>query len=1429
MRRILLLALAFIALSNSYAQTRLGLHYTKEELEIWRKRAVSGPYRIKGDVQTNSPGDWTRVLSEADAFVSNPTSERWVGYTGSGCFPSTSTYEPKVKGVRMQSAAFAWLITGNDKYLEPVKTELLWHAQQPLLDFTNSARWCYIGDSNPGFNISEWVTKCMNSYDYIKEKLSPAERAILDKWLLGAGRYFAMNVDTYFKKRFADRLNGNYQLSTYSISCEKDNYKQSMYYGSTPVGFLARGYNNRHGTNIRFVGTVGVFLDNQELQACAKRWFFEWMRYGVYPSMDIADLHRCLVNPSTEPERGFNYVFSLAQAMSDLADVFARSGDNSLYEYATTEGYYGSESPGNPKTLLKVLENVQKYMNGTHKRYASETSTTNTNVLINGIDPYASPGEVAYDTWFCVANRYYKNKSVTANYLRQAPGCRPYPSNPRNIGGFHTWGGHAGIYPATLFMFGQLEGVTDPYSDGSMQPPAKPVIAVNGATEFCQGGSVVLSGPTGFSSYVWSNGANTRQITVSESGNYTLKVVDQNGLISPVSDAVAVKVTALPAQPLISLSGNPALCKGQSILLSTSATNGLTYQWKRNGLDISQAINSELSTSEAGTYTVVIARNGCLSAPSSPVTVTVTNLPKPTLTAAGSTDLEAGSSVVLNATQGDGYSYRWYRNGNLIANANADSYVASQAGNYTVQILLNDCQSPESDKITVTVTSVTQSTAVPDGNVNFCEGGSVVIKSNTGTGLTYQWFKDGTEIPDAQQATYTATQSGSYTVIVSKNGLPMLPSDAVAVNVTPRIVPAIAANGPTTFCTSESVILEANQGANLSYQWKKNGQSISNATASTYKATESGTYAVEITQLHCQTSTSNTISVTVNQTTTPVILADGNTTFCEGDSVVLKATTGPNIVYQWKKDGQVIDNAIAAEYTATQSGSYTVEVTQNNCNRMTSQPVVVKVNTTFAPTITASGSTVLCDRSDLLLSASIGSGYTYQWQKDGIYLPGKQDATLSVTEAGEYSVVVSHNGCGSALSNVIRITNSTVTAPIAQISAQGSTNICAGTTVTLAANTGDGLSYQWSRDGEDITDANDPTYAAGQSGEYSVEVTKEGCRVSVSNVITVSVAGMASKPIITANGNTTILQGGSVTLSTTPEAGLVYQWRKNGINIPQATNPSYTATQAGSYTLAATKNNCQQAISNATVVSVKTTNINVPVIKVQGQTTFCEGGSVKLSAPNGYSDYLWSTGATTQSITVTASGEYTVTVKQSKNATAQTSKAVKIVVIPAPTQPVITSEANRLVSTEGFVYQWLQDDQPISGAQSREWVAVQEGYYRVVVTNELGCAAISEPVFYRPGTQPTTIKTQQEEVLIYPNPTTGAFSLSFSAEIVEKEPSADLTLSVINSHGRMVYKKTWAGFGDYQQKVDLSFLKYGVYTLHIQYGNTMFNRRLIKE
>ena len=125
-------------------------------------------------------------------------------------------------------------------------------------------------------------------------------------------------------------------------------------------------------------------------------------------------------------------------------------------------------------------------------------------------------------------------------------------------------------------------------------------------------------------------------------------------------------------------------------------------------------------------------------------------------------------------------------------------------------------------------------------------------------------------------------------------------------------------------------------------------------------------------------------------------------------------------------------------------------------------------------------------------------------------------------------------------------------------------------------------------------------------------------------------------PTITAGGPTTFCAGGSVTLTSSPRT--TYLW-SNG-----ATTPSINVTTSGSYTVKVTNaSGCLSAPSAATIVTVNALPAT-PTITAGGPTTFCAGGSVTLtSSPE--ATYLWSNGATTQSINITTAGSYSVRVK----------------------------------------------------------------------------------------------------------------------------------------------------------------------------------------
>src|SRR6185437_7632558 len=140
----------------------------------------------------------------------------------------------------------------------------------------------------------------------------------------------------------------------------------------------------------------------------------------------------------------------------------------------------------------------------------------------------------------------------------------------------------------------------------------------------------------------------------------------------------------------------------------------------------------------------------------------------------------------------------------------------------------------------------------------------------------------------------------------------------------------------------------------------------------------------------------------------------------------------------------------------------------------------------------------------------------------------------------------------------------------------------------------------------------------------------------------------------TASGATTFCQGGSVDLTAEP-AGASYVWGAG------AAARTITANASGRHTVTvADSNSCVNTASKAVTVHP------LPVLRItaSGATTFCQGGSVDLTAEPAGASYVWSTGATTRTITVNASGNYTVTVTDANSCVNTASQAVTVNPLP---------------------------------------------------------------------------------------------------------------------------------------------------------------------
>ncbi|HEX8546459.1 MAG TPA: hypothetical protein VF691_05815, partial [Cytophagaceae bacterium] len=138
-------------------------------------------------------------------------------------------------------------------------------------------------------------------------------------------------------------------------------------------------------------------------------------------------------------------------------------------------------------------------------------------------------------------------------------------------------------------------------------------------------------------------------------------------------------------------------------------------------------------------------------------------------------------------------------------------------------------------------------TISPEGFTFICNSTEgVVLKATEGTGLTYQWKKNGTNILNATGQTYTAKEVGSYSVTVSSGVNCSATSQQTFVQPSqPNAFKLTVNPKKATTCGKDSATLRVNQGLGK-YQWYSNGAAIKNATASTFKTIMAGSYYVMV-------------------------------------------------------------------------------------------------------------------------------------------------------------------------------------------------------------------------------------------------------------------------------------------------------------------------------------------------------------------------------------------------------------------------------------------------------------------------------------------------------------------------------------------------------------------------------------------------------
>lgn len=487
---------------------------------------------------------------------------------------------------------------------------------------------------------------------------------------------------------------------------------------------------------------------------------------------------------------------------------------------------------------------------------------------------------------------------------------------------------------------------------------------------------------------------------------------------------------------------------------------------------------------------------------------------------------------------------------------------------------------------------------------------------------TYQWSAN-TNITATNQASVSVhpLTNTDYSVIITDTISKCKFYDTLKVVVNPSPNLSIS---PQTICSGQSVLLTVS-GADT-YVWSpSNGLSSTVGNSVTASPTSTTSYTVTGTASSNGCKSDSTIIVTVNPKPAASFSIPTSQCLNNNSFTFTSSSTGIINLYNWTFDGSSLQTGNPVNYTFTTSGPHNVKllvITDKGCKDSITHPVQVNPDPVIA--VAASGPLNVCQGSTVQLNATVQSGNvqpaTYQWYYYAAIIPGATQSSLTVNQSGDYKVVFTNgNGC-TTISQIFTITINPL--PVATINIPSQNFICDLQPVLLST-TYSGLSYQWFLDGGIIPNANQSSYNAVSSGNYTLQVTSNaGCTSLATGVITLK---KYKKPDVDFNFVTgcnipTIFNN----LSDTSMSGQV-NWLWNFGDGTQSTlyNPTHTYSNGSNYTVTLTAT----SLKCPTLSSLSNQFITIPIspagIRYRTIDALINTNTL-LDARAGATSYLWS-------------------------------------------------------------------------------------------------------------------------------------------------------------------------------------------------------------
>ena len=724
------------------------------------------------------------------------------------------------------------------------------------------------------------------------------------------------------------------------------------------------------------------------------------------------------------------------------------------------------------------------------------------------------------------------------------------------------------------------------------------------------------------------------------SGGGATKIVNQSGTYSCSVTMCGIttlcSITVTVSQPVAQISGPISVCPADSVLLIAN-TGMVGYQWSPIN------VYNDSVYVPAGTYLLTTTdQNGC-TATATKIVALDTSVARPL---SHDSTLCAGNSTTLVAT-GIG-QIEWFTSPTAtipihVGNSFTTPLLFAQTIYYISTSNSNGCHSLRNPvKVFITTTSLPPLVS----HTFVCTDSNIIFSTPTQQNATYAWtgpngFSSALQNPVIMHA--TSVNAGVYLLTVS-GGSCVSPqvSDTVLI-FTPTIAQI---SGPTTVCSGDSVLLKANSGM-MSYQWSPITSNYDSVIV------PAGIYSVVITDMNgCVSSDTTTITTDTSYT----IPSSNDTTACAGTSTTLIAT-GIGQIQWFTSFGSTTPIYTGSTFVTptivTPTTTFYVQTSgSGGCNSLRDSVKVFAPSTSFPPDISVT--TLVCNGGSIIFSTPTQQNATYSWTGPNGFASVQQNpiiANASAVNSGIYTLTVSGQGCTSP-----PVSDTVLVIELATPILLGNDTVCARDSISLLITNSDTSAiYYWNGpQGFSSTGISITIFPADtlNSGTYTVYGSVNGC---LSNDSSFTVFVKPAGPNVTDSSNSPVCFGDTLRLFA--NGGTIYHWAGPSGFSSSMQNPeifSATTANTGTYVVSAFLNGCSGNPSSLNNVVVNA----LPIFSLGADTTICKRYPVILQPGGNYFSYLWNNGTTNNSITVSTTGVYSLTVTDSNGCKA--SDTIKI-------------------------------------------------------------------------------------------------------------------------------------------------------------------------